>query len=200
MHAWRDRLNELLNRPLFGTKPDSRAEQVNPTHFSEHEFPIFCPTCRYQLRGLPDGRCPECGEEFTRAKLLVEEYLHQPAAHPVTRARWQSIERWALVYIASVFMLCLAFPVAVEAERGWLQNIAIVITVAMGLFMLVAGVGFVVFVIFGDVVWHFLRPSDYDSKREQMRQAALRQAHSSRQKPSVSSGSSRRPPDNAHET
>lgn len=30
-----------------------------------------CPTCRYDLSGLPDGRCPECGTPFTAAQLLA---------------------------------------------------------------------------------------------------------------------------------
>lgn len=30
---------------------------------------IFCPTCGYNLRGLPDGACPECGQPFEAAKL-----------------------------------------------------------------------------------------------------------------------------------
>ncbi|MBY0261176.1 MAG: hypothetical protein K2Q20_02465 [Phycisphaerales bacterium] len=28
-----------------------------------------CPTCRYDLSATPDGRCPECGGEFTHAAL-----------------------------------------------------------------------------------------------------------------------------------
>jgi len=33
---------------------------------------VFCPRCRYNLRGLPDGHCPECGERFERQRLLVD--------------------------------------------------------------------------------------------------------------------------------
>jgi hypothetical protein len=31
---------------------------------------LLCWRCRYNLRGVPDGRCPECGEPFDRAYLL----------------------------------------------------------------------------------------------------------------------------------
>lgn len=69
------RLQQTLNRPLFGTRvipPDAR---VDAARFPEAEFPIYCPKCEYLLRGLPDGRCPECGEPFERGHLLVLEYV-----------------------------------------------------------------------------------------------------------------------------
>jgi hypothetical protein len=31
---------------------------------------LVCPSCRYDLNGLANDRCPECGSEFTRAGLL----------------------------------------------------------------------------------------------------------------------------------
>lgn len=62
-----------LNRPLFGTVP--YGARVDPNRFSEDEFPVVCPKCDYALRGLPDGRCPECGTEFDRGRLLVQQYV-----------------------------------------------------------------------------------------------------------------------------
>ena len=32
---------------------------------------IACLECGYNLRGIPDGECPECGEAFTRKHLLA---------------------------------------------------------------------------------------------------------------------------------
>lgn len=49
--------------------------KVDPSAFSEDEFPVVCPKCEYLLRGLPDGRCPECGRPFERGRLLVEQYV-----------------------------------------------------------------------------------------------------------------------------
>jgi hypothetical protein len=34
---------------------------------------LHCPTCGYNLRGLPDGACPECGGRFERATLARME-------------------------------------------------------------------------------------------------------------------------------
>ena len=36
---------------------------------------LHCPACGYNLRGLPDGDCPECGTPFERATLSA---LEQP--------------------------------------------------------------------------------------------------------------------------
>lgn len=77
-----EKINRFLHTPLFGTKyihvpPDAR---VDPAGFSEEEYPVVCPKCTYLLRGLADGRCPECGTPFDRGQLLVRQY--------VTR-RWQ---------------------------------------------------------------------------------------------------------------
>jgi hypothetical protein len=32
---------------------------------------LVCSRCVYDLRGLPDGACPECGRGFTRTELLA---------------------------------------------------------------------------------------------------------------------------------
>jgi len=66
-----------------------RDTRVDPSLFSEERFPIFCPKCEYLLRGLPDGRCPECGREFERSRLLVDQYVREPGrrSHPVA-SKW----------------------------------------------------------------------------------------------------------------
>lgn len=49
--------------------------RVDPSLFPEDEFPLVCPKCNYSLRGLPDNICPECGSQFDRGRLLVEQYV-----------------------------------------------------------------------------------------------------------------------------
>ncbi len=68
-------LRSFLNRPVFGTRVIPKHARVDPERFSEREFPVWCPACGYALRGLAGGRCPECGREFERGRLLVEIYV-----------------------------------------------------------------------------------------------------------------------------
>jgi hypothetical protein len=48
-------------------------------------FAPVCPACRYDLGGLPDGLCPECGARFTREDLEI--------AHRIRHARVPLDER-----------------------------------------------------------------------------------------------------------
>jgi len=42
----------------------------------------FCPNCEYDLHGLPEDRCPECGTQFDRSRLpLVER--REPRSNPL---------------------------------------------------------------------------------------------------------------------
>lgn len=70
-------LAHLLQRPLLGTRVVPRDSQLDLDLLPEDEFPIFCETCGYLLRGLPDGRCPECGNSFERSHLLLRQYVHE---------------------------------------------------------------------------------------------------------------------------
>ncbi len=80
------RLHALLSRPLFGTKVIPRDARVDPAEFPEDEFPVYCPKCHYLLRGLPDGRCPECGDPFDRGRLLITQYAFNWQIHPELRS------------------------------------------------------------------------------------------------------------------
>ncbi|MCC6360674.1 MAG: hypothetical protein IT450_18195 [Phycisphaerales bacterium] len=81
---------------------------VDPALFPEDEFPVECLGCGYALRGLPDGRCPECGREFVRGHLLVETYLRCSSKRRTIAAAvsevcgWTSMMTFALVF-ATVF-------------------------------------------------------------------------------------------------
>ena len=72
------RLVRFMTRPMFGTRVIPRNARVDPDVFSEDEFPLWCGQCNYLLRGLPDGRCPECGTPFEKSHLLVQQYVRDP--------------------------------------------------------------------------------------------------------------------------
>src|SRR5207249_584070 len=43
-----------------------------------YESDLFCPLCGYNLRGLEQPRCPECGYAFAWRQLLVETRNRHP--------------------------------------------------------------------------------------------------------------------------
>lgn len=98
----------FLRRPLFGTTSVPAGARVNPDLFDDAAFPVTCPHCTYLLQGLPEPRCPECGQPFDRGRLLVEQYVTREApswqAHPTRR------KRAALLAVAA-FALIVARPV-----------------------------------------------------------------------------------------
>ncbi len=50
------------------------AKRIDPAEFPEDVLPVWCMQCGYELRALPEPRCPECGTPFDRGELLVEQY------------------------------------------------------------------------------------------------------------------------------
>lgn len=76
-----------------------RGTLVDPACFPDDEYPVYCLQCGYALRGLPDGRCPECGHEFVRGHLLVEQYAR--FRRPKTD-RYRRITRPLLVFSLTV--------------------------------------------------------------------------------------------------
>jgi hypothetical protein len=84
MRSWIRKL--LPPRVIDGqvVPPDAR---VDPAAFPDDQFPVYCPQCRYLLRGLTSDRCPECGTPFDRGRLLVGQYIFSPE-------RWQCARSW----------------------------------------------------------------------------------------------------------
>jgi hypothetical protein len=87
--------------------PETR---VDPSPFSEDEFPVFCSKCDYLLRGLPDSRCPECGREFDRGRLLVDQYVTEYGKRSYgARGKWSSRTR----LVGTVTMILCLVPLVV---------------------------------------------------------------------------------------
>lgn len=104
------KVSRLLGRPLFGTFVVPKDARVDPTLFSEEDLPVYCPKCDYLLRGLPDGRCPECGTPFERGLLLVRQYVFEWGERPCRRTPRGKAERWwSIVAFALILFLGVTF-------------------------------------------------------------------------------------------
>jgi len=82
---------KILNKPLFGTIVIPKDTSIDPTSFTEEDYPVYCTKCLYLLHGLEDGPCPECGTKFERGKLLVTQYLLYPWVIPFSKTRFRKV-------------------------------------------------------------------------------------------------------------
>ncbi len=105
----------LLHKPLFGTHVIPRDASVDPTLFPEQEYPVYCSKCSYLLRGLPDGKCPECGTSFERGHLLVRTYVTAWGGalwrdSPARKWYWRFIVAGtALPFLSGLGFMCLKY-------------------------------------------------------------------------------------------
>ena len=90
---------------------------VNPERFSEEEFPVWCVTCEYLLRGIADGNCPECGQDFKRSRLLVTLYVSEFGYATWKRTRTARFANALLV--ASLAALAVPFVCGVSILFLW---------------------------------------------------------------------------------
>jgi predicted amidophosphoribosyltransferase len=79
---------------------------------------MYCKTCRYDLRGLPEPRCPECGNEFdpNDASTYYAELPWEPS--PVVRIILRGVVILLIaVFAAAVIMFHLAARMGVISEH-----------------------------------------------------------------------------------
>ena len=58
---------------IWRETPSERAQRIA----SSSDSAIACPTCGYNLTGLSESRCPECGSKFTLDELLAAQPNHK---------------------------------------------------------------------------------------------------------------------------
>lgn len=79
---------------------------------------IYCPSCDYNLHGLPDGDCPECGIAFDRKQLSQSRVGRKESFTDVfgTLAGWPAMVWLALIPAISVVLL--PFVMLLSAVSG----------------------------------------------------------------------------------
>lgn len=90
---------------------------VDPGKFSEVEFPIFCPNCNYRLQGLSENRCPECGREFDRGRLLVQQYVVERGKRTQVRLYKILVRIWIVFIVFALVPGVVSF--LLRPGNGW---------------------------------------------------------------------------------
>lgn len=97
---------------LGDTTPVPGLDAEGRVDWSQVSEDIHCPLCRYNLRGLTEPRCPECGFRFTWPEVLDPRLRKHPFLfehHPernvgaflrTVRATWDATRFWAELHPA----------------------------------------------------------------------------------------------------
>lgn len=81
-YAWSDMMLRIMDQ-----SPDNQVSQpeaaADPGPLFDRDIP--CPSCEYNLRGIAEPRCPECGQAFDPAAVLAE---HLRCSRPMPPLAW----------------------------------------------------------------------------------------------------------------
>jgi hypothetical protein len=76
-----------------------------PTAANPGELPKWfeptCPGCKYDLRGTPDGACPECGRAFTLAGLIAKHNERYQGPPELSTAKLCLLFAWLVLLIGN---------------------------------------------------------------------------------------------------
>lgn len=83
---------------------------------------IYCPRCDYNLHGLPDGDCPECGEPFDSEKLKRSRLSRKESIWEVvvTLVGWPVVVWLALIPAMGFVLLSMVSVIVLVSEVKWL--------------------------------------------------------------------------------
>lgn len=77
---------------------DGRLPGPEPIDDLHADIDLFCPHCDYNLRGLTEDRCPECGNGFDRRELL--HWLRTSALSVYSRGPHQRAQQFRLFWMS----------------------------------------------------------------------------------------------------
>ncbi len=107
-------------------------QPVDAGPLSAIEQDAYCLSCGYNLRGLVQNRCPECGNEFDRAKVTASQLPWAYRRHiGRLRAYWKTVGM--VMFRPERFCRERAYPVSYsDAQRfRWISVLHIYLTVVL---------------------------------------------------------------------
>lgn len=134
----RNFLRSELRRSVIYHYARNPAVRVDPSAFPDDEFPVVCLDCGYQLRGVIEGVCPECGAHFDRGRLLVMEYMLESGAR---LGSWSS-RRIAWLVMAMSFFCLWALILAVGVGVSSINQYSLRLKLALLTMFVLLGVYF----------------------------------------------------------
>ncbi len=98
---------------------------------------VYCPCCDYNLHGLPDGECPECGTPFDIEQLKISRVAYKGSLKDVvgTLIGWPVMVWFALIPAAGMVLLPLVMLFVVIMDSDLLTMVC-----AFGLAAVLIGV------------------------------------------------------------
>ncbi len=96
----------------------------------------YCPTCGYNLTGLEENRCPECGAGFNIEQILAERHK---AELIISRTRGR-LFTWPLIYAPVVItVLWINAYVRDHVPPGWASVVFVLSVLAVFLLLICSG-------------------------------------------------------------
>lgn len=94
--------------------------KTNPT--PKPDFAPVCLGCNYDLAGLANGKCPECGDEFTAAGLYEKELERRSVAEDRARRIARKAWNWSVILAIAVYFFGagLEFPLVNSPSAPWI--------------------------------------------------------------------------------
>lgn len=86
------------------------------TGLAKSDEVLLCLRCSYDLSGISDGKCPECGDAFTRRMLVEETKWRAVNAAEASVRRWRSA--WDLLFAGLFFYWYVGFIFGTPSTRS----------------------------------------------------------------------------------
>lgn len=111
-------MSEIVNDDVTHTPPQIATGL--PTSSDEE---IYCPICNYNLTGILNGRCPECGSFFDRQAIMANQQANRitliPWDDPAETEFWPRFKKTLAICLFDAKRFAFAFSVQPQRTRAY---------------------------------------------------------------------------------